>query len=339
MKHVIDSKADLAALAAWDVTDNPAATSPPPLFSAKELYESEVICLRPLIQDLLWDGLTMLIAPPKAGKSWLALQAAVHIAGGRQVQGLAVLDNGPVLYAALEEPKARTMNRLRKLASKGQWTEKLHFVYELLPLMGGGVEQLAELVQQLRPRLIIVDTFTSFAKTASKGNDVFRSQYAEVSRLRKLAEAFSIAILVVHHARKRIAESCVEAVAGTGGIAAAVDTLWQLKRKPEGEGILEVIGRECEERVLAMRFAQDPVGWEVLGDYDGQHMTAERKEILDLLKDDGGLTPAQIAMELGKARPAVRMLLKRMREDGHVKKQGTKYFPTHSVGYSVTDSA
>jgi DNA-binding transcriptional ArsR family regulator len=280
----------------------------------------------------------MLIARPKAGKSWLTLQCAVHVAGGRQVDGITAIDHGPVLYAALEEPKARTMARLRKLAPEGDWTENLHFVYELLPLMGGGAEQLGELIQKLRPRLVVLDTFTALVKTGSKsGSDVFRSQYAEVSRLRKLAEEFQTAIIVVHHMRKGLSDGAIEAVAGTGGIAAAVDTLWQLKRKTEGEATLDVVGRETEERTLALRFEQDPFGWRVLGDDAAQLLNSERRQLLELLCEEGPLSPAQVAVELGKSRPATRMLLKRMKDDGQVKKQGAKYIPTHSVSYRVTE--
>jgi AAA domain len=98
------------------------------------------------------------------------------------------------------------MARLRKLAPEGDWTENLHFVYELLPLMGGGAEQLAALIEKLRPRLVVLDTFTALVKTGSKsGSDVFRSQYTEVSRLRKLAEEFRTTIIVVHHMRLGVA--------------------------------------------------------------------------------------------------------------------------------------
>jgi hypothetical protein len=41
-------------------------------------------------------------------------------------------------------------------------------------------------------------------------------------------------------------------------LAAAVDTLWQLKRKSEGEATLDIVGRETEERTLAMRFDREP---------------------------------------------------------------------------------
>src|ERR1035437_1593312 len=236
-------------MADWDTGDKTPAAALPPLVSATELYRGQIVTLRPLFEDLLWDGLTMLIARPKAGKSWLTLQCAVHVAGGRQVDGMTAIDHGPVLYGAFEEPKARTMARLRKLAPEGEWTENLHFVYELLPL--------AELIQKVQPRLVVSDTFTALVKTGSKGgSDVFRSQYAEVSRLRKLAEEFRTAIIVVHHMRKGISDGAIEAVAGTGGIAAAVDTLWQLKRKTEGEATLDVVGRETEEGTLALRVEQ-----------------------------------------------------------------------------------
>ena len=339
MKRELTAEPDLENLAAWDGEDKVQATVLPRLISATELYRGQIATLRPLFEDLLWDGLTMLIARPKAGKSWLTLQCAVHVAGGRQVNGITAVDHGPVLYGAFEEPEGRTMARLRKLAPEGDWTENLHFVYELLPLMSGGAEQLAALIQKLRPRLVVLDTFTALVKTGSKGgSDVFRSQYAEVSRLRKLAEEFRTSIIVVHHMRKGMSDSAIEAVAGTGGIAAAVDTLWQLKRKPEGEATLDVVGRETEERTLAMRFDREPFGWRILGDDDAQLLNSERRQVLELLREDGALSPAQMAAELGKSRPAVRMLLKRMKDDLLVKKQGSKYIPTHSVSYSVTEN-
>ncbi len=129
MKRELAVEPDLEKLAHWDTEDKAAAPGLPALISARELYRGEVETLRPLFDGLLWDGLTMLIARPKAGKSWLTLQLAVHVAGGREVEGIAAAEHGPVLYAAIEEPKARTMARLRKIAPEGEWTENLHFVY------------------------------------------------------------------------------------------------------------------------------------------------------------------------------------------------------------------
>ncbi len=315
-----------------------AALALPKLVSAAELYRGDVVKLRPLFEDLAWDGLTMITARPKAGKSWLTLQAAIHVAGGRKIEGVTALDQGPVLYGAFEEPAARTMSRLRQLAPSGEWSSKLQFVYELLPLMGGGAEQLVALMEIVRPRLVVLDTLTALIKGGGKReSDVSRSQYAEVSRIRKLAEDFATAIMVVHHDRKGLSESAIEAVAGTGGIAAAVDTLWHLKRKPEGEATLDIVGREADEKTFALRFDQDPIGWRVLGDDALQLLNSDRRQVLELLGEEGALTPAQLAVEIGKSRPATRMLLKRMRADFQVKKQGSKYVPSLSMSYRVTE--
>jgi hypothetical protein len=95
------------------------------------------------------------------------------------------------------------------------------------------------------------------------------------------AEQLAALIQRLQPLRKGLSDSVIEAVAGTGGIAAAVDTLWQLKRKPEGEATLDVVGRETEERILAMRFDREPLGWRILGDDDAQPLNSERRQVLD----------------------------------------------------------
>jgi hypothetical protein len=140
----------------------------PPVITGIELYRGQAVTLAMLLDGLLWAGLTMLVARPKAGKSWLTLQMAVQIAGGLAIEGVSALKTGPVVYCALEEPSSRTMARLRKIAPEGEWAANLHFVYDLLPLMGGGAEQLTALIQNLRPQLLVIDTFTALVKTGAK---------------------------------------------------------------------------------------------------------------------------------------------------------------------------
>jgi hypothetical protein len=311
-----------------------ASTALPVVRSGLDLFASETRTVRALTEPrLLYDGLTMLAAQQKAGKSWQSLQFAIAIAGGPSIAGLQILEHGPVLYGALEEPAARTANRLRKLApSGGDWLKNITFFYELMPLMAGGAEQLTELIRQHKPRFAVLDTLTALVKAGKSNGDVFRTQYDEVTRLRKLGEDHRIAILLVHHTRKGAADGPIEAVAGTGGITAAVDTVWRLQRKPEWNATLEVTGREVEECSYALRFERgEPFGWCFAGDGAEAAMTAERRELVEILRDEGGLTPRQIAAELGKARGGVRMMLKRMVADGHLEKRGSKYFPSLSM--------
>jgi len=97
-----------------------------------------------------------------------------------------------------------------------------------------------------------------------------------------------------------------------------------------------VIGREVEECSFGLQFERETpsFGWRFEGDAAQSPVTAERREIRDLLQEEGGMTPKQIAAEIGKSRGGVRALLRRMFSDGLLYKQGTKYFPTLSVSNS-----
>ncbi len=310
-------------------------TALPVTFSAMDLYRESADELRPVVENLLVDGLTLFAGRQKSGKSWLALQLAIAISGGRDLEGVSICDRGPVLFGALEEPKARTGARLRKLAESGEWLMNCAFFYELLPLMGGGADQLRSLIDETEARLVILDTLTAVVKASGKSSgDVFRSQYAEVDVLRKIAEEKRIAMLVLHHTRKGGGES-LEAIAGTGGISAAIDTAWILRRSAEGESSMEVVGREIEDRTFALRFEREtPFGWRFIGDGREQALSAERRQVLEVLRDEGGLSPAKLAVELAKSRPAVRMLLKRMASDGYVFKRNGSYFISPSLSVS-----
>src|ERR1017187_2327128 len=99
----------------------------------------------------------------------------------------------------------------------GPWLARLEFVYDLLPLMGGGAEQLIALVEEVRPRLMVIDTLTAVVKARRSGNsDVFGSQYQEVTRIRQIAETYGISVLLIHHTRKGGSDGVIESIAGTG---------------------------------------------------------------------------------------------------------------------------
>ena len=116
-------------------------------------------------------------------------------------------------------------------------------------------------------------------------------------------------------------------MAGTGGIAAAVDTLWHLKRKLDREATLEIVGRESDDTTFALRFDQDPLGWSVLGEDALLLLNPDRRQVLELLTEEGALTPTQISAEIGKTRPATRMLLMRMKSGRAGNKAGLKVHP------------
>ena len=75
------------------------------------------------------QGLTIIAGRPKAGKSWLGLNIAVAVAAGDCVLNEDV-EQGDVLYFALEDNPRRLQRRLNQLIPHGKKPERLHFATE-----------------------------------------------------------------------------------------------------------------------------------------------------------------------------------------------------------------
>src|SRR5216684_758457 len=82
--------------------------------SAQELVMKKFKPIRWAIKNILPEGLYLLAAPPKIGKSWLALQIALAVGGGGKVLGQQA-EQGGVLVLALEDSDRRLQSRLIKL--------------------------------------------------------------------------------------------------------------------------------------------------------------------------------------------------------------------------------
>ena len=63
----------------------------------------------------------MLAGAPKIGKSWMALDLALHVAKGEALWGLKV-HPGTVLYLCLEDGNGRIHDRLNAITDEGAGT-------------------------------------------------------------------------------------------------------------------------------------------------------------------------------------------------------------------------
>lgn len=275
-----------------------------------------------LIDGMLTTGATLFCGRPKIGKSWFTLQMALAVAGGGPFLGrYPVSHTGRVTYLGLEESSARTHRRLRQLVPKPDITlQNIGFIYSLEPLLAGGAAQLDEYLAVNPSALVVVDSLLSILQASGK-RDVLRSDYQEVNMLRELAEKHGAALVVVHHSRKLAADYHIDSVAGTSGVTAACDAVWSLKRKSEGDALLELSGREQEEKSIGLKFDTGvPFGWRGTGEGVEATMSEERRDILDLLKEDAPMSPAGIATALGKNRITIRRLLSLLAADGLIVK-------------------
>jgi hypothetical protein len=283
------------------------------------------------IGELLARGVTLFCGRPKVGKSWFTLQLAIAVATARRLFDRFPIETpGRVVYLALEEPKQRTGSRMKKLYRDAAChLQNLHFVYGIDPLLSGGAQMLDEYLTENPAQMVVIDTFLALVR-ANNQRDVLRSDYNEVNVLRQIAEKHNTALLLVHHQRKMSADYHVDSVAGTTGLTAACDAIWSLRKRAEGDCLLEVTGREMKDTTLALRFQDgSDFGWHMIGEGAEAALSEERQDILTLLRVEGPQKPAKIALLLKKNANTVRVLLQKLAYEGFVtRNQKGEYQPS-----------
>ena len=152
--------------------------------------------------ESLWlsAGVGILGGAPKLCKTFLAAELSVAVASGRPALGRFTIPNsGPVLFFGAEDSPPALRNRFEGLlASKGLRAAELPLLLLDVPALrldrGPDLTRLRAAVEQLRPRLLVLDPFVRIAA-------IDENSAAEVSAvlasLRALQRDHQLAVLVV----------------------------------------------------------------------------------------------------------------------------------------------
>lgn len=295
-------------------------------YSARQLLETDFPEPRWAVPGLLPEGLTFFAGAPKLGKSWLALNLAVSIACGGKALGSIDVEQGSVLYLALEDGPRRLKDRLRTVLKGDDAPEDLHFETEWPSISDGGGERLAENLHGIgNVRLCVVDVFARIRPQTSDRADRYLADYHAAQPLKAAADSCGVPVIAVHHTRKATADDFIESVSGTNGLAGAADTILVLRRsRSAADAELHVTGRDIEERKLALSFAAEVGTWTVQGDAAEFAMSATRREILNILRlAEIPLTPKEIYSAAPSiSYDAVRQTVVRMAKDGQLVANG-----------------
>jgi DNA-binding NarL/FixJ family response regulator len=298
----------------WTAVDLMSATFPEPKWAVK---------------GLLAEGLNLLVGPPKLGKSWLALNIATAIAHGGRALGRVRVDRGEVLYLALEDPPRRLKRRLEMVLQGDRTPEGLFIATEWRTMPEGGADDLAEfLTQHPACRLVVVDVFAKIRGRVGESN-LYDQDYMAMSRLKRIADDFSVCVMVVHHTRKSASDDFVTTVSGTNGLAGAADAILVLARtRATTDAVMHITGRDVEEAQYALRFEPSAGAWTMLDGPVSDHATTpERRAVLELLRRKEGLGPKAISEELGISHDNAKQLVRRMVEKEEIETDGHgRYF-------------
>ena len=217
-----------------------------------------------IVDGLISQGVNVISGASKIGKSWLMLWLGLQVAQGSSIWGLPTLQCD-VLYLSLEDTQRRIKDRLYNLTDSAP--DNLYFAVTS-GLIGGGLEeQITDfLTEHPATKLVIIDTLQkvrdskgSAGKAGMYGND-----YDDISSIKRIADGFNIAILLVHHLRKlQDSDDPFNDVSGSTGIIGAADTNFILRRKRSGNAAtLLVSGRDVEYQELTLQF--NDLVWELV---------------------------------------------------------------------------
>jgi AAA domain len=295
------------------------------IFNAKVLQAMRFKTAHFLVPNLIPEGLTILAGRPKVGKSWLALDIALAVAGGRIILGDIKPESGDVLYCALEDSQRRLQNRLKRIApGLNEWPERLTLTTEWRRLDDRGAEDIREWAREVsKPRLVILDTLASVRPERSGKETQYDGDYKALRELHAWANERGIAVLVLHHTRKQESEDPIDAVSGTLGLTGCADTTCVLSRSNNGGYTMYLRGRDVEEQELAMVFSKECCRWTILGDAASVHRSDAASRILTTLADAKELlSPRDISTATGLNRNLTDQQLLRLVGTGQVVKGG-----------------
>ena len=247
---------------------------------------------------LLSDGLSLLLAPPKAGKSTLARCLAHAVATGRRWLGRDVRQ-GVVLHLALEEAKSTVLGHYNRLAAPD---EGIHLRLDppaVRPADRG--VWLEDLVSELQPALVVIDPLGRWVRLED-GNS-YAETTAKLDPLIRMARRTATHVMLVHHSRKAGGDRGQEALGSTAH-AGSVDVVISLKTGARGQRTFYATGRdgvEVEASVLSMA---DGSGWvDVAGTKAAADLAELEDRILEFLEDqDAPRTEHEIGSEVESGR-------------------------------------
>lgn len=265
-----ETQIDISSLYGPDQDDDRGGEDPeqwefklPGSYTAADIEHKQFAPPAWVVPGMLPEGLTLLVANPKIGKSWMVLDIAASVAAGLPAVGTATASGKwDVLYMAFEDSERTIQTRMSAL---GTPFSKQLMIVNALPDKADGLEWIKAYYESRRgrPSVVIIDTLARMMPAETTGS-VYRAEYDYVAQLKNMIPSGS-ALVLVHHLNKSKQDDFMLQVSGTQGISGAADTVITIKRpRFEDEATLETTSRFGHEVELSATF--DNGKWTVASD-------------------------------------------------------------------------
>ena len=239
--------------------------------TAAELEDLDIPPIEWLVNNLLPVGLSMIGAPSKYFKSYMALGLCVAICDNSKFLGFNTNKNA-CLYLDLESTKRRPKNRLKQILKDEEPPSNLYIITgeDEVGRIGDGFEAQIEYQLQQHPdiKLVIVDVFQMIRQPARRNQSGYDRDYDDFQVLKKIADNHNVGMMLIHHTRKMKDPTDVfNELSGSVGVMGALDCAWVRTKEDRfsDEAVLHITGRDMESLKLRIRFNKQNFCWEYLG--------------------------------------------------------------------------
>ena len=247
--------------------------------SAADLMREQLPPVAFAVNGLIPQGLTVLAAPSKYGKSWMVLDMCLSVTAGCLYLGHTT-NKSECLYLALEDSYQRLQSRLNKLLRSKPAPAGLHLTISAPDMDNGLISQLDGFTKaHPNTKLIVIDTLQKVRGVAKGREGAYANDYREIGRLKAFADAHGVALLLVHHLRKMVDDDDpYNRISGTSAIMGAADAALVITKakREDASATLWVTGRDVEEAQTIIRFDKDSCRWDSLGDAE-QYAAAQAR--------------------------------------------------------------
>lgn len=249
---------------------------------ASELIKMDLPPVEYVVDIILAKGLVILSAKSKLGKSWLALDLALCVASGCDFLGFNTTQ-GKVMYIDLENTRSLTQSRLRTLLNGSDAPDDLEIFNDFSTMSDYFEEDIRRELSQENKKfsLVIVDVFQKIKKPKRVGQTDYEADYETLTTLKKIADEFSISLVLVHHNRKMTNDTDpFENLLGSTALMGASDEVIVLHKKDRKdiETTMSISGRTVQENNYTIKFNKPLCKWEMVGDAEEIRKKKEKNE-------------------------------------------------------------
>ncbi len=279
--------------------------------------------------DHLWaeEGVGVIGGAPKCCKTWLALDLAISVASGTPALGrFPVSRPGPVLFYGAEDSPAHVRKRVEELAlTRGLALASLDLHLILAPSLRlddpQDVARLDRTLNRHAPRMLVLDPLVRLHRAHENSAGTMS---AILGDLRELQRCHKVAIIVVHHLRKKggSREADGQLLRGSGDLHAWGDSNLYLRRRGTGLLLSPEHRSDASPDPTALELTTEPAPHLRVVDGPSEDEPPDervRQQLLAVLASSGEPVPREgLRIQLRVRNATLGEVLRRLRSAGEI---------------------